>query len=110
MASTAQPIMTGVGSGVATDLYTAFVAGGATRAMVVSLDFCNTADLDLTFSAWAEPAAGSLATFLVASGVVPARATLSWRGMLTLDASSEKLRAAATGLGIDCLGTAIENA
>ena len=107
MASTQQQIESALTTSMAT-LYTAFV-GGATRASLVSLDLCNTTIADIMVDIVMERA-DATQRFLIDDGVVPAKGTLSYRGMVTMDASSEKIRGRASATGVDVNGTVVENA
>jgi hypothetical protein len=108
VASTPQTINVAVGAG-ATDLFTAFVAA-ASRGMLVALHFCNTTTADITVDVWHRDAGNTTSRFLMDDETVPAKGTLNWSGMVTLAAAGEKIRAQASGAGVDCLGTVIENA
>ena len=109
MASTPQPIKAAVGAS-ATTLYTAFVAA-ASRAMLVSLDFVNTTTADITLDCWVSDASAGPALYYFADDVVvPAKGTVSWRGMITLDGSGDLIRAQASATGVDANGTVVENA
>lgn len=108
MATTPQPIEAAIAAS-ATDLYTAFVAGGATRAMIVSLDLTNTTAADITVDVWLD-IGGAVTRYLADDLVVPAKGTASWRGMAVLNASSEKLRAQGSATGVDAVGAVMENA
>jgi hypothetical protein len=95
----------------ATDLYAAFVgAAPPTRAMITSLNFCNTTTSDITIDVWLEPAGGGVNIHLYDDVVVPAKGVLEWRGLIVLDASTEKIQAQASAAGVDCLGAVMENA
>jgi len=109
MASTPQPIQVAVGVGV-TALYTAFVGGSATRAMLVSLDLTNTTTGDITVDVYWRDAADAVSRYFADDLVVPAKGIASWRGMQTLDAAGEAIKAIASAAGVDATGTVIENA
>jgi hypothetical protein len=91
-----------------TTLYTAFV-DTSTRGMLVSLDLTNTTTADITVSCWHENAAGSVLTYFAKDMVVPAKSVASWRGIVVLDASSEKIRAVASATGVDAAGAVMES-
>ena len=109
MASTPQPINVAVLASNTT-LYTAFVAGGASRAIVVSMDFTNTTTADITLTVFFENAGVTVTRDFCNTLTVPAKGTLSWRGGFAFDTSSDKLRAIASAVGIDCVGMVTENA
>ena len=108
MASTPQPVSAQIDD-AATDLYEAFVEGGATRAMVVSLDFTNVTDSDLTLDVWVE--GGGVSRYLCNRLPIPARESAQWRGMVTIKDDTYKLRGLSTvATSVDVLGTVVENA
>lgn len=109
MAYNAQPINVAV-LGSATTLYTAFVdAGNATRAMLVSLTFTNTTNADITLDVWYEKGSDASTKYLGKTLTVPALGELEWRGMATIDTSTDMWRAQASATGVDCVGTVMEN-
>jgi hypothetical protein len=109
MATTPQPIHAAILTSNTT-LYTAFVGGGATRAMLVFLILTNTTSADITVDVFWENAAGST-TRLIADDInVPAKGTETFRGIVSIDTSSEKIRAIASAVGVDAVGTVMENA
>ena len=107
MASTPQPIEAAIGI-AATTLYTAFV-GAATRAMVISIDLTNTTTAQITVDIWVD-IGGAVLRLLADDLPIPPKQTLSWRGMATLNAAGELLRAQASAVGVDAVGTVMENA
>ena len=107
MASTPEPIEVAIGV-TATDLYTAFT-GGASRAWLVSLDLTNTTTSDITVDVYKE-VSGPTDYRFGDDLIVPAKGTLSWRGMLTLKTAGDKIKAIASATGVDCVGTVVENA
>lgn len=108
MATTPQKIATSVTTSTTT-LYSGFVAGGASRGMGVSLNFCNTSTADINLSVWLEVGASTL--YLCKTFPVPAGGMIGWgKGMVVIDASGDKIRASASTNGIDCLGAVVENA
>jgi len=108
MASTPQTINAAVLAS-ATDLYTAFV-GAATRAMLVSLDLCNTTTSDVTIDVWYEASGGGTLRYFAKTFTVPAHGSITWRGMQVINAAGDKWRAQASATGVDALGAVIENA
>lgn len=111
MASTPQQILNHELGTSEETLYTAFVGGSATRAMLVSLDVTNKSAAEVTVDIYVENAAGSTEYRFADDLPVPAKSTVSWRGMITLDAASETIKAlASAGSAIDIVGTVIENA
>lgn len=106
MATEPVPVEAGVGTS-AGDLYS-HPGGSVTQAVVTSLDFTNTTASPITIDVWHRNAGDSQSRFLLDDATVPGKGTLSWRGMLTLDASGEKLRAQASATGVDVLGTVVE--
>jgi hypothetical protein len=108
MATTPQPIQAAIGI-AATTLYTAFVAGGATRAMMVSLDLTNTTTSDITVDVYWLDDGGANAKYFADDLVVPAKGTASWRGIQVLDAASETIKAIASAVGVDATGCVLEN-
>lgn len=107
--TTPQPINVAI-LGTATTLYTAFIGGGATRAMLVSLNLANTTVSDITVNVWYENAAGSTLVYLDKPITVPALGSAWWKGMAVINTISDKWRAQASAVGVDCTGTVMENA
>lgn len=91
--------------GSATDLYTA----GSAKAQLTTLVITNTTGGALTIDIWKRNA-GDTTSWLIASDLpLAAGETLSFKGALvTFTASGEKLRAQASGVGIDAVGSIIE--
>lgn len=108
MASTPQPIKKAI-TVAAVTLYTAFVSG-ASRAMLVSLDFANTTTADITIDCWVYDDSAAASFYFADDLTVPAKGSANWRGMLTLDGASDLIRAQASATGVDCNGTVVENA
>src|SRR3989304_10344602 len=102
MASTPQPIKAAILTS-ATTLYTAFVGG--TRAMLVSLDLCNTTTADITVDCWVYDDSAAATFYFADDLVVPAKGTASWRGMITLDGTSDLIRAQASATGVNANGS-----
>lgn len=89
----------------ATDLYTA----GASRAQLTTLVLTNTTGGDLTIDIWKRNAGDTTSWFIASTLPIAAGETLSFKGALvTFSASGEKLRAQASGTGIDAVGSVIE--
>lgn len=107
MASTPQPIQVSVLTS-ATTLYTAFVGGSATRAMLPSLTLTNTTSASITIDVWIDN--GGVLFYILKTFPIAGLQTLDWTGMQTLDTSTDKFRAQASATGIDATGTVIENA
>lgn len=94
----------------ATTLYTAFVDGGATWAILSSLDFCNTGTTDITVDVWYENSGASVTRYFAKTLTVPAKGVASYRGMQTITTSGDKWRAIASATNVDCTGTVTESA
>lgn len=90
----------------ALDLYTAFTTG--TVAMLVSIDFQNTTSADVTVDGWKRDANNLNSYYFADDLVVPAKGTASWRGIITLSQSGDKIRASASATGVDANGTVME--
>lgn len=89
----------------ATDLYTA----GSARAQLTTLVLTNTTGSAITIDVWKRNAGNSTSWFIAKTLSVPANGSLSFKGALvTFSASGEKLRAQASGTGIDAVGSIIE--
>lgn len=109
MASTSQPINVAI-LGSATPLYTAFVEGGATRAMLVSLDLTNTTASDITVDLYYLRDSDASKKYFADDLTVPAKGNASFRGMLVIDTVDDSWVAIASAVGIDAVGAVIENA
>lgn len=108
MATTPQQIATSLTTGT-TSLYTGFIAGGASRGMLVSLELTNTSTADITASIWQELSGGTIQAYLCKSMPVPAGGNASWRGMAVVNASGDKIRGLASTTGVDIVGAVVEN-
>lgn len=108
MASTPEPINAAL-TVAALTLYTAFVEGAATRGMLVSLDLTNTTTADITVDLYVE-SAGPVDRRFADDIIVPAKTSVTWRGLITLNTAGQLIRATASATGVDCLGTVLENA
>jgi len=107
MATIPQPIAIPIAA-ANTTLYTAFV-GAATTAMLVSLDLTNTTVTDITVDLWWEDDDASEIVLFGDDITVPAKGTSTWRGIITMDLAAEKIRAIASVVGIDAIGTVMES-
>lgn len=91
--------------GSATDLYTA----GANLAQLTTLVLTNTTGGDLTIDVWKRNAGDTTSWFIAATLGVPANGNRSLsKALVTFENSGEKLRAQASGVGIDAVGSVIE--
>lgn len=89
----------------ATDLYTA----GANNAQLTTLVLTNTTGSPITIDVWKRNAANSDSWFIAATLGVPANGNRSLsKALMTFENSGEKLRAQASGVGIDAVGSVIE--
>lgn len=91
--------------GSATDLYTA----GAADAQLTGLTLTNTTAGDLTIDVWKRNAGDTTSWFIAKTLTISALSSKSFKGSLvTFENSGEKLRAQASGTGIDAVGSVIE--
>lgn len=89
----------------ATDLYTA----GAADAQLTTLVLTNTTGGALTIDIWKRNAGDTTSWFIASTLSIAAGESLSFKGALvTFENSGEKLRAQASGTGIDAVGSVIE--
>lgn len=89
----------------ATDLYVA----GAAEAQLTTLVLTNTTAGALTISIWKRNAGDTTSWHIAETLPIAAKESLSFKGALvTFSASGEKLRAQASGTGIDAVGSIIE--
>ncbi len=105
MANVAQKINASIGI-TATTLYTAFTGSG-TRAVMASVDFCNTTTADITIDFYKE-VSGPTDYYIYKTMTVPAKDNLAWRGLITLDTAGDLIRAIASATGVDATGTVFE--
>lgn len=109
MATTPIPIAVSVLASE-TDLYTAFSVVGASAAMLISLDLCNTGSTDITIDVYYKKAADGSKKYFGKTTTVPALGTATWRGMETINTSGDKWCAIASATNVDATGTVMENA
>lgn len=107
MASTPQPISASIVT-TGTTGYTAFIAGGATRAELIFLNYCNTTASDITVDTMLISSSGS--RYITNDLVVPANGVTTWQGMITLGTAGNTINFTPSGNGVDVLGTVMENA
>ena len=106
MASTPVAINVSVAA-TATDLYTA----GANKAQLTTLVLTNTTSGALTIDVWKRNAGNSASWFIASTLGIPAHGNRSLsKALVTFENNGEKLRAQASGTGIDAVGSVIEYA
>lgn len=89
----------------ATDLYTA----GSNRAQLTTLVLTNTTGSPITIDVWKRNAGNTTSWFIAATLSVGANESRSLsKALVTFENSGEKLRAQASGTGIDAVGSVIE--
>ena len=106
MATTPQEVSAAILT-TATVLYNPFIAGGATRGLVIYLHFCNTTTADITIDVTLNT---TVDKFILDDKVIPAKGTVSWSGCITLATATDSFDAIASATGVDCTGTVMENA
>lgn len=105
--SLAVPINEHVDDASPTDLYTA----GADVAQLTTLVLTNTTASAITVSVWKRNAGGTEDYYVASDLSIPANGNRSIsKGLVTFNASGEKLRAQASAVGIDAVGSIIEYA
>lgn len=107
MSTTPQAAYGTLGTG-GTTIYTAFIAGGATRSEFVYLNYCNTTTSDITVDTIFLTTSGS--TFITDDLTVPAKGNADWHGMITLNTSGQNIHCVPSAAGVDFAGTFVENA
>lgn len=89
----------------ATDLYTA----GAALAQLTTLVLTNTTGSPITIDVWKRNAGDTTSWFIAATLGIPANGNRSLsKALMTFENAGEKLRAQASGVGIDAVGSIIE--
>lgn len=104
MPSTPVAINVSVGTS-ATDLYVA----GADLAQLTTLVLTNTTAGALTIDVWKRNAGDTTSWFIASTLGIPAHGNRSLsKALVTFENNGEKLRAQASGVGIDAVGSVIE--
>jgi hypothetical protein len=107
MASTPQPIAAVVLDS-ATTIYDPFVASGATRGMLIYLNFMNTGTADVTVDCYIDKATD---IYILDDKTIPGKGNVEWSGCITMDTATDLLRAIASVTSVvHVTGTVVENA